>query len=142
MKFFTLALLFFIVSACAFKVDKSGYMFENTDINIIKKGVTSKNTLLNTFGSPTIISFYNDKEVWIYFSENIKHILFFKPKVVEREALVIKFDNEERVSSIKKIDLEDEDREFFFNQNKTFVESHKSNFFKSIYENIGSIRPR
>ena len=142
MKLFTLILLFFMVSACAFKVDKSGYMFENTDMNIIKKGVTSKNTLLTAFGSPTITSFYNDKEVWIYYSENIKHILFFKPKVIEREALVIKFDNEERVSSIKKIDLEDEDREFFFNQNKTFVESHKSNFFKSIYENIGSIRPR
>lgn len=142
MKFFTLALLFFIVSACAFKVDKSGYMFENTDINIIKKGVTSKNTLLNAFGSPTIISFYNDKEVWIYFSENIKHILFFKPKVVERDVLVIKFDNEDRVSNIKKIDLGDEDREFFFNQNRTFVKSHKNNFFKSIYENIGSIRPR
>jgi len=142
MKFFTLALLFFIVSACAFKVDKSGYMFENTDINIIKKGVTSKNTLLNTFGSPTIISFYNDREVWIYFSENIKHILFFKPKVVERDVLVIKFDSEDRVSNIKKIDLGDEDREFFFNQNRTFVESHKNNFFKSIYENIGSIRPR
>jgi len=56
--------------------------------------------------------------------------------------LVIKFDNENRVNSIKKIDLADEDREFFFNQNKTFVESHKSNFFKTIYENIGSIRPR
>ena len=117
-------------------------MFENTDINIIKKGVTSKNTLLNAFGSPTIISFYNDKEVWIYYSENIKHILFFKPKVIEREALVIKFDNEDRVSNIKKIDLGDEDREFFFNQNRTFVKSHKNNFFKSIYENIGSIRPR
>ena len=142
MKLFTLSLLFFMVSACSFRVDKSGYMFENTDINIIKKGVTSKNTLLANFGSPTITSFYNDKEVWIYYSENIKHILFFKPKVTEREALVIKFDNEESVSNIKKIDLKDEDREFFFNQNKTFVESHKSNFFKSIYENIGSIRPR
>ena len=142
MKLFTLALLFFMVSSCSFRVDKSGYMFENTDINIIKKGVTSKNTLLTSFGSPTITSFHDDKEVWIYFSENIKHILFFKPKVVERDVLVIKFDNEDRVSNIKKIDLEDEDREFFFNQNKTFVESHKSNFFKSIYENIGSIRPR
>jgi outer membrane protein assembly factor BamE (lipoprotein component of BamABCDE complex) len=142
MKLFTLTLLFFIVSACSFRVDKSGYMFENTDINAIKKGVTSKNTLLTTFGSPTITSFYEDKEVWIYYFENIKHILFFKPKVIERDVLVIKFDNENRVNSIKKIDLADEDREFFFNQNKTFVESHKSNFFKTIYENIGSIRPR
>ena len=142
MKLFTLTLLFFIVSACSFRVDNTGYMFENTDINIIKKGVTSKNTLLTTFGSPTITSFYDDKEVWIYYSENIKHILFFKPKVIDRDVLVIKFDNEDRVNNIKKIDLGDEDREFFFNQNKTFVESHKSNFFKTIYENIGSIRPR
>ena len=76
MKFFTFLLLLFIVSACSFRVDKSGYMFENNDINFIQKGVTSKNTLLKNLGSPTIISYAKDKEVWIYYSENIKYILF------------------------------------------------------------------
>ena len=38
--------------------------------------------------------------------------------------------------------IKDEDNKYFFNQNKTFVEGHKSNFFKTIYENIGAIIPR
>jgi outer membrane protein assembly factor BamE (lipoprotein component of BamABCDE complex) len=142
MKFFTFLLLFFIVSACSFRVDKTGYMFENNDINFIQKGVTSKNTLLKNLGSPTIISYAKDQEVWIYYSENIKYILFFKPTIVERDVLVLKFDNEQRVSYIKKLDLEAEDNKYFFNQNKTFVESHKNNIFKKIYENIGAIVPR
>ena len=142
MKFFTFLLLLFIVSACSFRVDKSGYMFENNDINFIQKGVTSKNTLLKNLGSPTIIYFVKDKEVWIYYSENIKYILFFKPNIVERDVLVLKFDDEQRVNYIKKLDLEDEDNKYFFNQNKTFVEGHKNNFFKTIYENIGAIIPR
>jgi outer membrane protein assembly factor BamE (lipoprotein component of BamABCDE complex) len=142
MKSFTILLFLFIVSACSFRVDKSGYMFENNNINFIQKGVTSKNTILKNLGSPSIISYAKDKELWIYYSENIKYILFFKPNVFERDVLVLKFDDEQRVNYIKKLDLQDEDNKYFFNQNKTFVESHKSNFFKKIYENIGSILPR
>jgi len=142
MKFYIFLIILFTASSCSFRVDKSGYMFENNDINFIQKGVTSKNTLLKNLGSPTIISYAKDKEVWIYYSENIKYILFFKPTFVEREILVLKFDEEQRVNYIKKLDLEDEDNRYFFNQNETYVESHKSNFFKKIYENIGSIIPR
>ena len=142
MKFFTFLLLLFIISACSFRVEKSGYMFENNDINFIQKGVTSKNTLLKNLGSPTIISYAKDKEIWIYYSENIKYILFFKPTVMERDVLALKFDDEQRVNYIKKLNLEDADTKFFFNQNKTFVESHKGNIFKTLYENIGAIIPR
>jgi outer membrane protein assembly factor BamE (lipoprotein component of BamABCDE complex) len=142
MKFFTFLLLFFTIFACSFRVEKSGYMFDNNDIDFIKKGVTSKTTLLKSLGTPTIVSQIDDKELWIYYSENSKHILFFKPTIIERDILLLKFDEENRVDDIKKLDLKDEDRQYFFNQNKTFVQGHKNNLFKSIYENIGSIIPR
>jgi outer membrane protein assembly factor BamE (lipoprotein component of BamABCDE complex) len=142
MKFFTFLLLFFAIFACSFRVEKSGYMFDNNDIDFIKKGVTSKTTLLKSLGTPTIVSQIDDKELWIYYSENSKHILFFKPTIIERDILLLKFDEENRVDDIKKLDLKDEDRQYFFNQNKTFVQGHKNNLFKSIYENIGSIIPR
>ena len=142
MKFFTFLLLFFAIFACSFRVEKSGYMFDNNDIDFIKKGVTSKTTLLKSLGTPTIVSQIDDKELWIYYSENSKYILFFKPTIIERDILLLKFDEENRVDDIKKLDLKDEDRQYFFNQNKTFVQGHKNNLFKSIYENIGSIIPR
>jgi outer membrane protein assembly factor BamE (lipoprotein component of BamABCDE complex) len=142
MKFFTFPLLFFAIFACSFRVEKSGYMFDNNDIDFIKKGVTSKTTLLKSLGTPTIVSQIDDKELWIYYSENTKHILFFKPTIIDRDILLLKFDEESRVDDIKKLDLKDEDRQYFFNQNKTFVQGHKNNLFKSIYENIGSIIPR
>jgi outer membrane protein assembly factor BamE (lipoprotein component of BamABCDE complex) len=142
MKFFTFLLLFFTIFACSFRVEKSGYMFDNNDIDFIKKGVTSKTTLLKSLGTPTIVSQIDDKELWIYYSENSKHILFFKPTIIDRDILLLKFDEENRVDDIKKLDLKDEDRQYFFNQNKTFVQGHKNNLFKSIYENIGSIIPR
>ena len=58
---------------------------ENNDINFIQKGVTSKNTLLKNLGSPTIVSYAKDKEVWIYYSENIKHILCNKINIILHE---------------------------------------------------------
>lgn len=144
MKFFKISILllsFFVFSGCSFRVDKTGYMFENADFNSLQKGVTSKNTILKSFGFPTIISIIDNNEVWIYYSEDIKHILFFMPKVIARQILVLQFNDEDRISYLKKLSLDDEDKNFFINFNKTFVKSHKTYFLKEIYDSLGTVKP-
>jgi len=144
MKFFKIYILllsFFAFTACSFRVDKTGYMFESVDFNSVQKGVTSKNTILKSFGSPTIISPIDNDEVWIYYSEEIKHILFFMPKVITREIVVLKFNDEDRINYIKKLSLENEDKKFFINFNKTFVKSHKTNFLKELYDSLATVKP-
>lgn len=139
--FFLLIFLLSVLS-CSFKLDKAGYMFENTDFSSIKKNVTSKNTILKNFGSPTAVMSLEDQEVWIYFSEEIKQILFFKPTVVWRKVVLLKFDEEDRVKFINNLDLNDNDNSFFVNINKTQLPQHESNFFNEIFGNIGTIRPQ
>jgi outer membrane protein assembly factor BamE (lipoprotein component of BamABCDE complex) len=142
MKNIIILIILTILSACINRVDKTGYMFENIDFSSIKKGVTSKNTIINNYSNPTLIMETNNQELWIYYSEDVNNFLFFKPNAIKRDIVAIKFDGDDRVSDIKRLELKDEDKKFFFNTNKTFVQNHNVNFFKSIYDNIGAVRPQ
>ena len=84
-------------------------------------------------GSPSIITWIEDDEYWIYYSEQIKHVLFMKPSIIDRNIIVLKFNPEDRVDYYKKFDLTDADNKFFININKTFVDGHKSNFFYDFF---------
>jgi outer membrane protein assembly factor BamE (lipoprotein component of BamABCDE complex) len=141
MKFLFLTIfLLFSLTSCKFRIDKSGYIFENIDINFIQKDITSKNSLLKNMGSPSIVTWIEDDEYWIYYSEEVKHILFMKPSIINRDIILLKF-KDDRVNYFKKLDLNDEDSKFFSNLNKTYVKGHKSNFFKEFFSNVGTVRP-
>ncbi len=143
MKNFLLVIfLLTMLSSCVSRLDKHGYMFDLSDHDLLQEGVTSKEKLLHIMGSPTIISDLSDNEAWIYFSEKVEHFLFFIPKITERELLVVRFDETGLVKEIKKIDLNDEDKKLQFVTNYTAVESHKAGFFKSIFSNVGQVKPQ
>lgn len=137
--FLTIFLSISLVS-CKFRIDKSGYIFDNIDTNFIQKDITSKNSLLKNMGSPSIVTWIKDDEYWIYYSEEVKHILFMKPSIIDRNIILLKF-NGDRVNYFKKLDLNDQDGKFFSNLNKTYVKGHKSNFFKELFSNVGTVRP-
>ena len=44
-----------------------------------------------------------DQNTWIYMSSEIKQVAFLAPEEVNRELLVIKFDTEDKVISIQKL---------------------------------------
>jgi outer membrane protein assembly factor BamE (lipoprotein component of BamABCDE complex) len=141
MKFLFLTIFLLVsLASCKFRIDKSGYIFENIDTNFIQKDITSKNSLLKNMGSPSVITWIEDDEYWIYYSEEVKHILFMKPSIINRDIILLKF-KDDRVNYFKKLDLNDEDGKFFSNLNKTYVKSHKSNFFKEFFNNVGTVRP-
>ena len=126
-------------SSCVSRVDKMGYMFELSDHDVLQEGVTSKERVLKIMGSPTLISDF-DSEVWIYYSEDVKNFLFFKPEVTERNVLVIKFNDAQIIKEMKKINFADEAKKLNFVSNYTAVDSHKTGFFKSIFSNVGQIK--
>jgi outer membrane protein assembly factor BamE (lipoprotein component of BamABCDE complex) len=131
--------LLITASSCVSRVDKMGYMFELSDHDILQEGITSKERVLKIMGSPTLISDF-DSEVWIYYSEDVKNFLFFKPEVTERNVLVIKFNDAEIVKEMKRINFSDEVKKLNFVSNYTTVDSHKTGFFKSIFSNVGQIK--
>ena len=92
-------------------------------------------------GSPTIISDLDHDEAWIYFSEDLKGFLFLKPKIIERNILVIRFESD-TVRELQKLNLNNEASNLQFAADYTAVDSHKVGFFKSIFSNVGQIKPQ
>ena len=95
---------------------------------------------MKNFGSPSSEIFLNDSEYWIYYSEEFKKILFFKPTIISRRIVILKF-NEDRVSNIQNLDLNDANNKYFVNLNTTHVPHHNYNIFKEIFQNVGIIKP-
>lgn len=139
----TLVYLFLISAAtsCISRVDKHGYMFELSDHHLLQSGITTKDRVLNIMGSPTIIADINDDETWIYYSEDVKKLLFFTPDVVSRNVISIKFDDSQTIKELTNYDISHESK-LEFASNYTKVNSVKHGFFKSLFGNIGQVRPQ
>ena len=141
--FFLCSILLIFLNACVSSVEKHGYMFDFSDYQMLQEGVTTKEKTLKIIGSPSLISDLDGSEVWIYYSEDLKHFLFFKPKVVSREVFLVKFDQENIINNLQKLSLSDEEKRIDFASKYTAVQSHEApGFFKSLFGNVGQIKPQ
>jgi len=129
------------LTSCLSRVDKHGYMFDLADHHLLQSGITTKDRVLNIMGSPTVIADLNDDETWIYYAEDVKQMLFFKPDVVTRNIIAIKFDNSQTIKELTNHDISQESK-LDFASNYTKVNSVKHGFFKSLFSNIGQVRPQ
>lgn len=116
-------------------------MFELSDYQLVENGITSKERVIKLLGSPTILASFDDDEVWIYYSENVRHFLFFTPKIVDRKILTLRFKNDV-VSELRNIDLGQESDGMNFATNYTEVNDHDSGLIKSFFGNVGQVKPQ
>ncbi len=138
---FLIIIFIFAINSCSSRVDKHGFMFEFSDHELLQEGVTSKERVLKMMGSPTLVSDFDNQEAWIYFSEDLKKFLFFKPEVVKRKILLLRF-KDNTISNLQSFDLGNESENLKFASEFTVVDSHKIGFFKSIFSNVGQIKPQ
>jgi len=132
--------LLIALNACVSKVDKRGYMFDMSDHNLLQEGITSKERVLKIMGSPTLISDLDSDEAWIYYAEDLKRLLFFKPDVISRDVLVVRFNEAGTIRELSRIDLNDEEKKLQFAANFTNVESRKIGLLKSLFSNVGQVK--
>lgn len=135
-------LLLTLITSCISSIDKKGYSFDSSDHNLLQEGITSKELTLKMMGSPTIISDLTNEEDWIYYSEDIENFLFFIPKITKREILLVKFDNSDTIKKIERFDLSNQKDKMKFNNAFTEVKSHETGILKSIFSNIGQVKPQ
>ena len=127
--------LFFLLTSCVARYEKHGYIFDTYQPNMFQKGVSSKRTVLHDLGSPTIYFKLNNKEHFIYFYEEIKHLLFFKPKTTDRKILLITFDSLENIKDLEFYNLNNENSDFKFSHETTKI-NRKNTLVDYFIENI------
>ena len=139
-KIFFLCLTFLFLSACAKDtfVSYTGNMPTEDKIERINKGM-EKEKVREILGSPSsVVSL--DKDTWIYMSAEIEQIAFMKPQEIERNLLVVKFDNTGKVSDIQHLD-KSKGQEIQISGQETQTPEQEQGFFRKYFGGVGQFTP-
>ncbi|MFV9876090.1 MAG: outer membrane protein assembly factor BamE [Rickettsiales endosymbiont of Dermacentor nuttalli] len=126
--------LVIMLSACTKNVLVHGFIFKSQDLDKIHKNTTTQNEVLQILGTPTTTSEFSNN-TWYYLSSKYERIAFFKPKIIEKRVLSLKFNNN-IVEDINEYIL-DKDDLFVFSHERTSVAGDDTRIFKQFIENIG-----
>ena len=139
-KMFLLSLLLIFIGACSSDVFlmHTGNMPSEDKVSQVKVGQT-QDEVHELLGSPSSVSSLDENE-WIYMSSTLKKVAFFKPKIINRDVLAIRFDKQGKVSSVAHLD---ENSGSKINPDKDQTESggHKIGFFKKYFGGVGTFSP-
>ena len=92
--------------ACAPVIDNRGYIFDDRLLDSLQKGVTSKDTVRSTFGSPSTIASLNG-ETFFYVYSRVVTESYRAPEEVDRKVLAMFFDAQSRIRDFAVYGLED-----------------------------------
>ena len=94
------------VAACSGNVQVHGNMPDPLLVSEIQPGAYGRGDVASLLGSPSTVSTFGDTR-WFYVGEKVSRFAFFKPKVLERNVLVVSFDEEGRVRATSSYSLAD-----------------------------------
>ncbi len=93
------------ITACSPRIDTRGNAIHMEDVATLETGVHTRDHVLNKLGSPSNRTTFGDT-TWYYISEKTETTAFFAPELIERQIVVIDF-NEHGV--VEKIDVFDKE---------------------------------
>ena len=79
------------LSACSNTVQVRGNTPEPEDVAEIQTGVHSRQDVIDLLGSPSTVSTFQNRK-WYYIGQKTQEVAFMKPQVLDRNVLVITFD--------------------------------------------------
>ncbi|HEY9164397.1 MAG TPA: outer membrane protein assembly factor BamE [Magnetovibrio sp.] len=123
------------LGACAPRVDTRGNQLHPEDIPNVHAGETTRNQVLDLFGSPSSQGEFGT-ETWYYISETTETTAFLAPEVISRQVLAIEFDEAGVVSSVKQYD-ETNGEVVELAPGETPTAGNKLNFIQQMLSNLG-----
>lgn len=95
-----------MLTACTAQYRNHGYVPPEEDLQQIVPGVDTRGTVEELVGVPTTSGVLSDSAFY-YVGSTVKHFGPRKPEVIDRQVLVISFDEAEVVKNIELFGLED-----------------------------------
>lgn len=122
------------LSACTPVVAKRGNMLEDYQIKTIKPGTNTRTDVLQTLGSPTTVSTFDNK-TWYYLGQETEKRGIFDSEVKDETIVQVVFDDEGIVKSINKIENNREDIPYA--RTKTPTHGNDLTFMQQLLGNLG-----
>ena len=141
-KFIVLIVACLLINACTGIKSNNGYMPVRDRVDQLKVNVTSPSSAKSTLGEPALV--LGKKEpIFIYSSQVTNRVLFFKPKVISRDVLVLYFNKKKKLRKLENFSLED-GKSFDLNTDATNLNTEERSLIANLFSNvgIGGIRTR
>ncbi len=99
----------------------------------------TKEEVADILGTPSSVANFDDN-TWIYMSSTVKKVAFFRPKIMDRDILTIRFDKQGKVAKIDQLNQKD-GKTIDIDTEQTEVEEEDVGFFKKYFGGVGAYMP-
>ncbi|MGF1592946.1 MAG: outer membrane protein assembly factor BamE [Kiloniellaceae bacterium] len=123
------------LSACGNEVQLRGNTPDPEDIAEIKAGVHSRQDVIDILGSPSTVSTFEERR-WYYIGQKTQVIAFLKPEVLDRNVLIVTFDDTGLVAGTQSYGIADA-QEVSPVARVTPTEGRDLTFLQQLFGNIG-----
>ncbi len=134
-KIILLVLACFFLNTCSGIKSNNGYMPVQDRVDQLKVNKTSLSFAKSTLGEPALI-LGNQEPIFIYSSQVSNSILFFEPKVISRDVLVLYFNKKKKLKKVEKFNLKD-GKSFQMNKDTTDLSADQRSLIATLFSNIG-----
>ena len=135
-----LAICFFLGSCTGIK-NNNGYMPVRDSIDQLKVNGTTTSSAKNILGEPALI-LGKREPIFVYSAQITDRVLFFEPKVISRDVLVLYFNKKKILKKVDTFDVND-GKYVELSADNTNLKDKESSLLSSIFSNvgIGGVRP-
>ena len=88
------------LTGCEEHIEVRGNVPHAEDIAKIKKGFHRKSDIENMLGTPSAVATF-EKETWYYIGGRVKMVSFFRPEVLARKVVIVKFNKAGLVDQVE-----------------------------------------
>ena len=134
-KILLLVVVCFFLNNCSGIKSNNGYMPVQDRVDQLKVNKTSLSFAKSTLGEPALI-LGNQEPIFIYSSQVSNSILFFEPKVISRDVLVLYFNKKKKLKKVEKFNLKD-GKSFQMNKDTTDLSADQRSLIATLFSNIG-----
>ena len=134
-KIILLVLACFFLNTCSGIKAINGYMPVQDSVDQLKVNKTSLSLTKSRLGEPALI-LGNQEPIFIYSSQVTNRILFFEPKVISRDVLVLYFNKKKKLKKLEKFNLKD-GKSLQLNTDTTNLNAEQRSLIATFFSNVG-----
>ena len=125
----------FFLGACTGIKSNNGYMPVKDNIDQLKVNVTTTSSAKNILGEPALI-LGNREPIFVYSAQITDRVLFFQPKVISRDVLLLYFNKKKKLKKLDEFDLND-GKYVDLSADNTNLKDKERSLLSSIFSNVG-----
>ena len=105
------------------------------NIDQLKVNVTTTSSAKNILGEPALI-LGNREPIFVYSAQITDRVLFFEPKVISRDVLILYFNKQKKLKKLDTVDLND-GKYVDLSEGNTNLNDKERSLLSSIFSNVG-----